>query len=66
MTNDTKIRKLSADDVHEIRSLLKQKNNLLDYIKKELSSESIAKKFGISRHYVKDLGRNKNWAHLQE
>lgn len=66
MTNNIKIRKLSADDVYEIRSLLKQKNNLLDYIKKELSSESIAKKFGISRHYVKELGQNKHWAHLPE
>ena len=66
MTNDIKIRKLSTSDVYEIRSLLRQKNNMLDYIAKELSTKAIAEKFGISKRYVLEIGSNKHWSHLPE
>lgn len=49
--------KLTPDDVHEIRRLLKRG---------KLTQKEIGKRFGVSRGCIKNINLGNDWVHLQE
>lgn len=56
--------KLTDDDVMEIRSMIKQRENMKVYIRQNLSNQAIADKFNIHIRNVEKISTYQTWAHL--
>lgn len=56
--------KLMDIEVIEIRSMIKQRENLRKYLKEHLSNDAIAKKFDIHCRTVEKISTYETWSHL--
>lgn len=56
--------KLMDIEIIEIRSMIKQKENLKKYIKENLSNEAIAKKFNVHYRTIEKISAYETWTHL--
>jgi len=56
--------KLTDIDVVDIRSAKRQRDNMLKYIKENLSNESIAKRHGIHIKTLEKILMGKTWTHI--
>lgn len=56
--------RFSEDDVLEIRSAIKQRENMRRYIKDNLSNEALAIKFNVHYRTIERIIQRETWAHL--
>lgn len=56
--------KLLDLDVVAIRSAVKQRENLRQYIRDNLSNDALAKQFGVSVRAIERITANETWGHL--
>jgi hypothetical protein len=56
--------KFTDDDVLEIRSAIKQRENMKKYIKENLSNEALATKFNVHYRTIERIIQRETWVHL--
>jgi predicted DNA-binding transcriptional regulator YafY len=56
--------KFSEDDVLEIRSAIKQRESMRQYIKDNLSNEALARKFNVHHRTIERVIQRETWVHL--
>jgi hypothetical protein len=56
--------KFTDDDILEIRSAIKQRENMRKYIKDNLSNEALSKKFNVHYRTSARIIQRETWVHL--
>ena len=56
--------RFSEDDVLEIRSAIKQRESMRQYIKDNLSNEALAIKFNVHYRTIERIIQRETWVHL--
>lgn len=56
--------KFTDDDILEIRSAIKQRENMRKYIKDNLSNEALSKKFNVHYRTIERIIQRETWVHL--
>lgn len=56
--------KLIDENVIEIRSMVKQRENMKKYIKENLSNDAISKKFKVHVRTIEKVTSYQTWVHL--
>ncbi len=56
--------RLTADEVAAIRSAAVQRERLREYIRRELSNDALAAKFGVHRRTVEKVTAFESWCHV--
>ena len=56
--------KLLDIDVISIRSAVRQRNNLLTYIRDNLSNDALCKKYGVSEHVISRTVSYESYGHI--
>lgn len=56
--------RFSEDDVLEIRSAIKQRESMRQYIKYNLSNEALAIKFNVHYRTIERIIQRETWVHL--
>ena len=56
--------KLLDIDVISIRSAVRQRNNLLTYIRENLSNDALCKRYGVSEHVISRTVSYQSYGHI--
>ncbi len=56
--------RFSEDDILEIRSAIKQRESMRQYIKDNLSNEALATKFNVHYRTIERVIQRETWVHL--
>jgi hypothetical protein len=54
--------KLCPDDVHAIRSAVRQRDGLREHIRNNLSNQALADKFGVHRRTIEKIVQLHTWS----
>lgn len=55
--------KLDDEKISEIRSAIKQRDNLRQFIRENLSNEALAKKMGVHVRTIEKVTQYESWSH---
>jgi transposase len=57
--------KLTEEQAADILSCVRQRDNMRQYIKQNLSNEALAQRFGVSLRCIERLTSRETWTHLR-
>lgn len=60
---DCRHAKLTSEQVAEIRSANRQKQNLLKHIRENLAQDALSSKYGVTKRQIQRVIGEENWNH---